>query len=178
MTQIKEKKHRLPSDLYVGYVRVAVTACIKNRLPVFVNSNVVDYFSDTLISEATDNNCDTLIYLFMPDHLHVILKGKTHDAEPLKAMNRFKQKTGFWFSKNDSKSGWQKNYYDHLIRNEEGVLKHIRYVLNNPVRRGIVADWFDYPYKGSTSLDLNKEIFQIINSQAEACAYQYDSGAS
>ncbi|MBL7994381.1 hypothetical protein JNM05_03330 [bacterium] len=132
MTQIKEKKHRLPSGLYAGYVRVAVTAYIKNKLPVFVNSNVVDYFSDTLIFEATDNNCDTESFQ-IKNRILVFEK-------------RFKKRVA-------------ENFYDHLIRNEEGVLKHIRYVLNNPVRRGIVADLFDYPYKGSTSLDLNKEIF-------------------
>ncbi|MBL7958819.1 transposase [bacterium] len=158
MTQIKEKKHRLPSDFYAGFATVAVTACIEDRFPVFVNSNVVIQFSDTLISEATDNNCDALIYLFMPDHLHVILKGKTENAQPLKAMNKFKQKTGYWFSQNAKQIQWQKSYYDHLIRNEEGVMTQVRYILDNPVRKGIVADWSDYPFKGSTVFNFNKEL--------------------
>ena len=146
MTQIKEKKHRLPSDFYVGFATVAVTACIEGMFPVFVNSNVVIQFSDTLI------------YLFMPDHLHVILKGKAENAQPLKAMNKFKQKTGYWFSQNAKQVQWQKSYYDHLIRNDEGVMTHVRYILDNPVRKGIVADWSDYPFKGSTVFNFNKEL--------------------
>jgi hypothetical protein len=43
-----------------------------------------------------------------------------------------------------------KNFYDHIIRNDENYEKVIYYILNNPVRAGIVDHWKKYPYKGST----------------------------
>lgn len=80
-------------------------------------------------------------------------------AQPLKVMNRFKQKTGYWLSKNDMRAQWQKDHSDHIIRKEEDILKYIRYILDNPVRKGIVTNRTDYPFKGSTALDLNGELF-------------------
>lgn len=160
MNQIKEKKHRLPSELYIGFVNVAFTVCMMNRTRVFKNPVLITQFTETLITEAANHNCDTLIYLFMPDHLHAILRGTTENAEPLKAMNKFKQKTGYWFSRNLTQAQWQKNYYDHLIRNEESVLKQVRYIMDNPVRGGLVTNWIEYPFKGSTIYNLNTEFFE------------------
>lgn len=32
--------------------------------------------------------------------------------------------------------------------------KHIIYILDNPVRKGLVSDWKDYPFKGSLDFSL------------------------
>ncbi len=92
----------------------------------------------------------------MPDHLHVILQGTTDGARPFEAINNFKQKTGYWLSKNRLGVHWQKDYYDHIIRNEEEIAKHVRYILDNPVRKSIVDDWTNYEFKGSTIYNLNE----------------------
>ncbi len=156
---IKENSHRLPVAIYKGYVTVAFTACMKNRNPLFVDSKVAMRFSEILMAEAMAHGCEVLVYLFMPDHLHVILKGNCDDAEPLKVMNRFKQKTGFWLSQNRGHVRWQKDYYDHLIRREQDIAKHVRYILNNPVRKNIITNWSDYPFKGSNIFDINHRQF-------------------
>jgi len=65
-------------------------------------------------------------------------------------MRFFKQKTGFWLSRNHSTVHWQKDFYDHIVRSNEAIEKHIQYILNNPVRMGLVGNWKDHPFKGST----------------------------
>ncbi len=159
MININERKHRLPVDIYEGFTTVSFTLCVKNRAAVFRNCDMVKRFSETLIAEAASRGCNVHVYLFMPDHLHVILRGNCDNAQPLKAMNGFKQKTGYWLSKNDVRSKWQKDYYDHIIRKEEDLLKHTRYIVDNPVRKGIVKNWTDCLFKGSTVLDLNDKLF-------------------
>jgi hypothetical protein len=42
------------------------------------------------------------------------------------------------------------------LRKEEDIKKHVMYILNNPVRKGIVENWKNYPYKGSTKFDFNE----------------------
>lgn len=32
---------------------------------------------------------------------------------------------------------------------DEDLIAHIRYILDNPVRTGLVASWQEYAYKGS-----------------------------
>ena len=41
---------------------------------------------------------------------------------------------------------WQKNFYDHVVRKEEPLIKIAEYIVNNPIRKGIVSEWEEYPY--------------------------------
>ena len=41
---------------------------------------------------------------------------------------------------------WQKNFYDHVVRKEESLIKIAEYIVNNPVRKGMVGTWEEYPY--------------------------------
>jgi REP element-mobilizing transposase RayT len=41
---------------------------------------------------------------------------------------------------------WQSNFYDHVIRKDESLLEICLYILNNPVRKGMVSNWGEYPY--------------------------------
>ena len=49
---------------------------------------------------------------------------------------------------------WQKDFYDHVIRKRDDVSRQVRYVLDNPVRKGLAASWRDYPFQGSLGCDL------------------------
>lgn len=43
---------------------------------------------------------------------------------------------------------WQQSYYDHVARREEDVMAVCRYILDNPVRKGLVEDADAWPYSG------------------------------
>ncbi len=94
----------------------------------------------------------------MPDHLHIVNEGISDESDLWKMLNLFKQKTGFWLSNNREEAKWQKDFYDHIHRKEVDLKKHIRYILNNPVRKGLVSDWREYPFKGSLDFSLEKII--------------------
>ncbi len=49
---------------------------------------------------------------------------------------------------------WQKDFYDHVIREDDDLAVHVRYVLDNPCRKGLVNDWEEYPFKGSIGCEL------------------------
>lgn len=112
---------------------------------------------ETMLHESLkENKSDVEIYLFMPDHAHFLLRGTIDSADVLNAMKVFKLKSGYWLSQHHSSIHWQKDFYDHVIRKEDDVPKHIRYILYNPVRAGLVEDWKNYPFKGSTSHKLDE----------------------
>jgi putative transposase len=96
----------------------------------------------------------------MPEHLHVVIEGMTERSSAWDAIVRFKQRTGYWLRQN-TVCEWQKDFYDHVIRRHESFPRHIRYVVDNPVRRGLVATWEEYAYTGSIGVDL-KEILSDI----------------
>ncbi len=152
---VQEKKHRLDGGLYRGFNVVTFTCCILNRRKAFVKQSLVTVFKDILIHELERHDCQAHIYLFMPDHLHLTIQGITEESDIRKCLVLFKQKTGYWMSKNNTGFEWQKDFYDHVLRKDEDLKRHVGYILDNPVRKGIVEEWKDYPFKGSTVYDLN-----------------------
>src|ERR1051325_3038926 len=101
---------RLEPGYYIGEKIVSFTACIMERKKVFVENSIFKVFEEYLLNEIQTFNLDSPVYLFMPDHLHVILQGNEQSSNLLWSMDLFKQKTGFWFSKNKYNAKWQKSY--------------------------------------------------------------------
>lgn len=145
-----EKKHRLEKEFYLEEIAVAFTCCIFDKRNLFKEPGVVKRFEEILLQELTVFNLGSYVYIFMSNHLHLVTYGKVSSSNPLLFMKSFKQKTGYWISKNLSQYRWQKDFYDHIIRNDEDIRNQVYYILNNPVRAGIVNHWKEYPHKGST----------------------------
>jgi REP element-mobilizing transposase RayT len=153
---IIERKHRLPLECYKGIVRVSFTLCIKDRKQIFINTLIVNKFSEILKDILNEYDCKNWVYMFMPDHLHQILEGNSENSDLWKAMVIFKQKTGYWFSQNMKRVKWQKDFYDYIHRKEDDLIKHIIYILENPERKGLVSCWQEYLFKGSLSFNLDE----------------------
>ncbi len=153
---IREKKHRLWTELYKSERIIAYTGNVKERQQLFQKKNVFYEFENILLKELKTKECDAYIYLFMPDHFHFILTGKNSNSNIKKCIDSFKQKSGFWLFKNLPQFKWQKDYYDHILRSNEDLITQIRYILNNPVRAGLVDYWKKYELKGSTIYNLNE----------------------
>lgn len=98
----------------------------------------------------------------MPDHCHLLLSGKSDTADAMNAVIAFpqdpsdKQRTGYWLSKKFRDVRWQKDFYDHVLRDPDEVEVQVKYILANPVRKHIVEDWKDYEFKGSTVYDFEE----------------------
>ena len=151
---ITEKKHRFERDFYRGEMTGAFTLCLSGKVEMFTEPHIVDLFKDILASVTIKSGCIVPIYCFMPDHQHLIVKGTAKDSDLWKFVVNYKQKTGFWMSNNRPGTKWQKDFYDHVIRKDEAIATQVRYVLDNPVRKGLVSSWQEYPFKGSIGCQL------------------------
>ena len=159
---IIERKHRLPKQYNQGKVTDAFTICIKGNNKPFINSDIIKYLSDMLASCVIDKKCFVPVYCFMPDHLHLIISGTSDDSDVWKAIVLFKQKTGYWMSKSNKTFKWQKDFYDHVIKNHEQLAVQVRYILDNPVRQGLVKTWKDYPFHGAIGCAINDALHGIV----------------
>ncbi|MCX5815899.1 MAG: transposase [Proteobacteria bacterium] len=157
----KEKPHRLSKELYIGQISAAFTLCLKDRVQGFIHSDLANSFIVILSSVVSEKGCIVPVYCFMPDHQHIIITGKNHDADVLKAVVSYKHRTGYFMSKNKLNIQWQKDYYDHIIRNDENLAVQIKYILDNPVRKGLVQSWKEYPFKGSIGCRL-EDVLEVI----------------
>lgn len=154
--KIKERKHRLPREAYIGRVRRSFTICVLDKKVLFISDHVFRAMVDMLKDALNKSNCDAHIYLFMPDHWHLLIEGKSDESDLWECVVDFKQKSGYWLARNALLEKWQKDFYDHILRKEKDLVKQIRYILENPVRKGLVEDWKTYPFKGSTIYDFDQ----------------------
>ena len=150
----RQRKHRLPREAYTGEIVVAFTACVARQISPFTDASLVDTFKCFLSRASHTHGCRVLGYCFMPDHVHVALQGTRPSSDLRKAMSLFKQLSGYWLARNRPEVRWQRGFYDHVLRREEDILVHLRYIAENPVRRGLVDDWRDYGFTGSDVFDL------------------------
>ena len=94
-----------------------------------------------------------LAYVFMPDHLHLLIEGRS-DAADLRAFaTRFRSRTAIALQSRPGVPFWQDGYHDRILRREEATPAVIAYILNNPVRAGLATDPLDYPFSWSCLAD-------------------------
>jgi len=91
----------------------------------------------------------------MPDHLHAILTLPEDDHDYSGRWRAIKShftrslvKAGVDLSKNDKGEYklWQRRFWEHLIRDEDDLHRHIDYIHFNPVKHGYVVRVRDWPH--------------------------------
>ena len=144
----RERKHRLSRECYRGQIAVAFTTCLRLEPATIVDAVAFELIHSKLIHAAAKFDCELTAWCLMPDHLHVLLFGRSPEADTWKAIVDFKQQTGYWLKTNRPGIVWQRDFYDHVIRSDESLERHARYILENPMRAGLVVDWTDHPRTG------------------------------
>jgi putative transposase len=85
-------------------------------------------------------------YVFLPDHIHVLLM--TLNGRFDQVIHSFKRNLSIELKKCRQFEGkiWQERYYDHVIRDDNDLYRHLDYIHYNPVHHGICPTPFDYPF--------------------------------
>jgi REP element-mobilizing transposase RayT len=85
----------------------------------------------------------------MPDHVHLVLTPSCDDNGPLALRSitqAIKSEPAHRINKLLGRRGpvWQDESFDHVLRSEERLDRVIEYILENPVRDGLVTNPLDY----------------------------------
>jgi len=144
------KRLRLPQEEYRGFKRYFLTIVTFKRKKYFSDRNNCFFIYKHLSQALKKNDFKAFLFLFMPDHLHLLIEAQDLNCDLEKFIKDFKQSSGFYFKKYTDHKLWSKSYYDHILRNNEYIENIIWYILNNPVRKNLVRFWYEYKYWGST----------------------------
>lgn len=144
--------------------RYSLTLCTFERETRFTAPEVVERLRSQLVQSARVFRFELTAYCYMPDHLHVLAIGESDDSDLERFVARMKQDSGFWYSKACRKRLWQVGFYDRILRNDEETIVVARYILNNPVRAGLVTRMDEYPFSGSSRYSM-EELADAIQSQ-------------
>ncbi len=146
------KRIRIKDFSYKGFYRYFVTICLNNKEELFNSSIIVNKILNIIKELSEKYKFKIWAYCFMPDHLHLLVEGIDENSDFKKFISMIKQKSGFWFQNSFNKKLWENNYYEHVSRREEATREIILYIFGNPVRKGIVKQYTDYPFLGSFEL--------------------------
>lgn len=147
---------RLVGINYTGLAAYFVTSCTRDRRKAFVNHDFCEECRNALISTSRDFGFTTTAYCLMPDHVHTLLEATREDASLTAFVAKWKQRTGFAWSKRTGSRLWQKGYWDRVLRDADVPLSFARYVVENPVRAKLVNDVRAYPWVGSDRHSLDE----------------------
>jgi REP element-mobilizing transposase RayT len=158
-TNFKEKKRRsirLKEYDYSQEGMYFITICTHQGLPIFGKlDDEIMILND--LGKAVQNSWDALsrhfphiqtdLFVIMPNHIHGIInihESQAHISQPKKGTSRslgsvvrcFKICVTKWAHKHTNITDiWQRNYYEHVVRDDRDYQRIAEYIEYNPMRR-------------------------------------------
>lgn len=155
LDQPVRRKHRLPLDSYsASDCEFFFTLCARQHGRPFADPNLAAAIIDALLWRKERYGWTLYCYCLMPDHLHFLVRlapgvrSADNPGNVLDQIAQFKSYTTsqVWWKRSGKGPLWQKSSYDEVIRYLDSPESAARYVVNNPVRKGLVQHWEEYPY--------------------------------
>jgi len=140
---------RIPGFDYLGLHQYFLTICASERQKVFRSGTTATVVIEQIRHTAHESGFAVLAYCVMPDHLHLLVEGRSASADLRRFIKRAKQRTGRSYSRTAGVRLWQEGYYDRVLRRDEDARAVARYIVENPVRAGLVNLPHEYPHMGS-----------------------------
>jgi REP-associated tyrosine transposase len=93
--------------------------------------------------------------VILPDHLHAVMTLPEEDSDFSGRWRRIKSlftrqivADGLNLARNQrgEYALWQRRFWEHTIRDEKDLVRHIDYIHYNPVKHGLVSRVSDWPY--------------------------------
>ena len=122
---------------------------------MFSNVRAAAAACDVLREHALATAMLVYAYCVMPDHVHLVL-GPSESCDIVTFVGQFKNlaQRALWELGVRGKV-WQRSFFDHFLRADEQVGTVVDYVLDNPVRAGLVASRYEYPFSGSPVFEID-----------------------
>ncbi|MEN8127810.1 MAG: transposase [Planctomycetota bacterium] len=129
-----ERLQKLYSKKIENYLDRGIGECyLRQRSVAQVALDALEYFHN--------ERYKLYALCIMPNHVHVLFR--PFESYVLdKLLHSWKSYTGTKANELLNRSGvfWQKEYYDHLVRNEQEFSRILKYILENPEKAGL-KDW-------------------------------------
>jgi putative transposase len=134
---------RLASQETRTYFVTAVTA---QRRRLFQVTSTVELLQQTILDYRAHRKFLLHAFVIMPDHFHTLIT-PAPDVSLEKAMQFIKG--GFSFRLKSKIDVWMNSFNETQIMSQEKFVNCVRYIEQNPVRRGLAATPEAYPFSSA-----------------------------
>ncbi len=151
-TRPSRKPIRLPAGAYaVPGSAWLVTIGAADRAHVFADHALARAVTALLEERCPAMGATLDAYCLMPDHAHLLLQITTGNLIDV-VRDAKSRTTHLWWNHDGSGPLWQRSFHDRGLRTPAHYDLACAYILENPVRAGLVAAWSDYPFLGGAYL--------------------------
>ena len=145
-----------------------ITSTVLNWLPIFTRKESADILIDSLKYLQKEENLKLYAYVILENHIHLIAQSddigrsiRHFKSFTAKALLRLLQKENaetllkqFRFYKKAHKRDrtyqiWQEGYHPKLIQSDAMMIDKIRYIHENPIKRGYVEEARHWRYSSA-----------------------------
>lgn len=129
---------------------VFITVVTHERRHILANEQAHTVLAGVWSRSATIDGWSVGRYVIMPDHVHLFARG-AQDAKPLsKWVQTWKSITSRQLAAtcNVEPPIWQRDYFDRFLRSADSYSEKWNYVLQNPVRAGLVSSADEWSGQG------------------------------
>jgi putative transposase len=140
---------RLHASCYRGEQRYFLTFCTDKRSRAFAARSTVELAWREILHSADRRAFEAIAYVFMPDHVHLLVSGRDAASDLRAFVHLAKQRTAFEYARTSGLKLWQPSYWDRVLRDEESTWAVIRYMCDNPARARLVRTAREYEFLGS-----------------------------
>jgi putative transposase len=162
----RPRPRRLAHFDYRGFHRYFLTFCTEQRRQHFTRPDVVLTVLAQFRRCAARHGIRLTAYCFMPDHLHALVEGASETADARAFIAAGRQASGYACRHLVTGRLWQHAGYERVLRREDATLAIARYVIENPVRAGLVCSPTDYPWSGSDCYTMDEILQAVAASRA------------
>jgi REP-associated tyrosine transposase len=124
-----------------------VTFCTHRRRKILESKRTHLAFAE-FARRAVDFNVAVGRYVIMPDHVHLFVCGDDQFdlGRWIAGLKQALMRANRWSINNGQV--WQEGFFDHVLRSDESMNLKWGYIVQNPVRAGLVNREEDWPYQG------------------------------
>jgi len=148
-------KIRLDPEVYAtAGLPCLVTIGTSRKQPVFSHRQLAEDVVSLLKALCKEDDIPMYAYCIMPDHVHLLFSA-SGTMDIIGFVRELKSRSTRIAWQHGYKGRiWQRSFYDRFLREDEDCRVAADYIIQNPVRNGIVEKWSDYPFLGSLVYEL------------------------
>jgi REP-associated tyrosine transposase len=136
-----------------------VTAVTAQRRSLFQVTATAELLEKTILDYRDQGKFLLHAFVIMPDHFHALIT-PAPDVSLEKALQFIKG--GFSFRLKSKLDVWMRSYNESQIMSEEKFVNSVRYIEQNPVRRGLVGSPNDYRFSSASCGLLDPMPFHFV----------------
>jgi putative transposase len=125
-----------------------ITIVVNGRRKEFLDADLAQATVDCLLDLRQQMGFKLYSYCLMPDHFHALISMGSSGKSLGEICGAFKSLTTRIFWRRQQGKLWQRQFFDHIIRNEEDFFETREYVWMNPARKGLVETPDEWRYSG------------------------------